>query len=126
MAAIGEAKAETLFRAAEIFEELGDLRTAFQCLSVAAGLGHSGSQIQLGNMYASGRGTKRDLGLAAKWYRKAFRGGDAGGAFNLEIDRRISGDRRSAISWFRKAAAQNHGGAMIELAKLYMDISATQ
>jgi TPR repeat protein len=123
---MNQANAETLFRAAEIFEELGDLRAAFRCLSVAAGLGHSGSQIQLGNMYASGRGTKKDLKLATKWYLRAFRGGDASAAFNLAIDRRNSGDRKAAISWFRKAAARNHGGAIVELAKLYMEGNATR
>lgn len=75
MEAKDPSNAETLFRAAEIFEELGDLRTTFKCLSVAAALGHSSSQVRLGNMYASGR-TRKNLQLAAKWYRKAFRSGN--------------------------------------------------
>lgn len=126
MDAIDASNAETLFRAAEIFEELGDQRTAFKCLSVAAGLGHDSSQLQLGNVYASGRGTRKNLKLAAKWYRKAYRGGNVSGAFNLAIDKRDRGDRKAAIGWFRRAAAQNHGGAMIELAKLYRDSGAAR
>lgn len=93
---------------------------------VAAGLGHGSSQRQLGNMYASGRGTRKNLELAAKWYREAFRGGNVSGAFNLAIDKRDSGDRKAAIVWFRRAAARNHGGAMIELAKLYRDSGAAR
>ena len=118
------ANAETLFRASEILEEAGDVRSAFRCVAVGAGMNHAFSQTKLADMYASGAGTKKDLKAAAYWYVKAYRNGDRLAAFNLAIDKRDQGDRRAAIAWFRKAAAQDYGRAFVELAKLYKERSA--
>lgn len=121
-----QSDAETLFRASEIFEELGDKRTAFKCVSIGAKLGHPLCQLQVGNMYVSGAGTKKDFRLAAYWYRKAYRNGYATGAFNLALHNMQQGERRSAITWFRKAVEHNHGEAFVELAKLYKELGATK
>lgn len=113
------ADAETLFRASEIFEELGDVRSAFKCVAIGAASNHGSSQAKLGYMYSAGIGTKKDLRQAAYWYGRAYRNGQSVAAFNLAMDKKDQGDRRSAIAWFRKAAAQNYGDAFVELAKLY-------
>jgi TPR repeat protein len=112
-------RAEVLFRAAEILEEMGDLQGAFRCLLGGAELGHDSSQLNLGNMYAAGLGTKKNLKLAADWYARAYRNGNVTAAFNLAIDKRRQGDVRSAVLWLKKALAKNHGGACIELAEIY-------
>ncbi len=111
--------ASVLFRAAELLEERGEEQAAFRCLFVAANLGHSGSQVNLGNMYSSGAGTRKNFKLAARWYAQAFRNGRIDGAFNLGLDRKRQGQLRSAITWFKKATTHGHGGAFVELARIF-------
>jgi TPR repeat protein len=111
--------AERMFFEAEQFEEKGDFRNAFKRLLAGAQLGDAGSQLNLGNFYAWGRGVRRDLKKAAYWYKKAYRNGYDTGAFNLAIDRRNEGNVRSAVIWFKKAVAMNSGEACVELAKIY-------
>jgi tetratricopeptide (TPR) repeat protein len=123
---IDRAGAETLFRASEILEDHNDVRGAFRCVAIAAASSHGFSQIKLGYMYALGIGTKKDLKRAAHWYRLAYRNGHPIAAFNLAMDRKDQGDRKSAIVWFRKAVAQNYGDAFVALAKLYTERNATR
>lgn len=111
--------ADGLFLEAERHEEAGDFRSAFKCLLAAAQLGHHMSQLNLGNFYASGRGTRKNLEKAAHWYKKAYKNGNNDGALNLAIDRRNEGDVRSAVVWLKKAIAMSSGEACIELAKVY-------
>jgi len=110
---------ESLFREAELAEESGNLREAFESLSAAARMGHVGSQLNLGNYFAWGRGVKRNLKRAAFWYTKAYRQGDSTAAQNLAIDRLSQGKIRSAVAWFKKAIAMNNGEACVALAKVY-------
>jgi TPR repeat protein len=77
------------------------------------------SQLNLGNLYASGKGARKNLERAAHWYKKAYKNGNNDGALNLAIDRRNAGSMRSAVVWFKKAIAMNSGEACIELAKVY-------
>lgn len=126
MLGIDRADAETLFRASEILEDHNDARSAFRCVAIAAGSNHGFSQVKLGYMYALGIGTKKDLKRAAYWYRMAYRNGHPIAAFNLAMDRKDQGDRRSAIAWFRKAVAQNYGDAFVALGKLYTERNATR
>jgi len=111
--------AEKLFVEGERFEEKNDYRNAFKCLLAGAQLGHTGCQLNLGNFYASGKGTRRSLEKAAYWYKKAYKNGYSTAAFNLAIDRRNSSNLRSAIVWLKKAIAMEDGEACIELAKIY-------
>jgi TPR repeat protein len=111
---------ERLFNEAYRHEEDGDLMRAFQCLLAGARLGDSGCQINLGNFYASGTGTRKDMAAAALWYRKAYRSGERTGALDLGIDRRNAGRTRSAVIWFKKTISMNDGDACIQLAKIYM------
>jgi TPR repeat protein len=115
----GQSQAAVLFRAAEILEDIGDMHGAFKCLLACAKLNHDSSQLNLGNMYAAGLGTKRNLKLAAHWYKRAYANWNVTGAFNFAIDRKRQGDVGSAITWFKKAVAKRHGGACIELAEIY-------
>jgi len=126
MSATDHADAGTLLRASEILEEFGDERSAFKCVAIGAERNHGLSQLKLGYMYASGIGTKKDLKRAARWYASAYRNGLPVAAFNLAMDKKDQGDRRSAIAWFRKAIAQNYGDAFVALAALYKERSATK
>lgn len=110
---------ESLFIEAERYEESGNYKSAFNCLIAAARLGDSGSQLNLGNFYASGRGVSKSLEKAAYWYKNAYKNGERAGAMNLAIDRRNEGRIKSAVFWFGKAIAMNDGESCIELAKIY-------
>jgi TPR repeat protein len=79
---------EKLFLEAERREESGDFRNAFKSLLAGAQLGHSGCQVNLGNFYASGKGTRKSLQKAARWYKQAYKNGASCAASNLAIDRR--------------------------------------
>jgi TPR repeat protein len=111
--------AESLFIRADRLEESRKFKEAFRCLSEAAALGHSSSQLNLGNFYASGIGVSKNPAKAAYWYREADRRGNATAARNLAIDRLAAGNTRSAIVWFKKGVARKDGGSFVALAKVY-------
>lgn len=111
--------AAALFLEAERFEERHEFSKAVRCLSKAAALGHSSSQLNLGNCYASGTGVRKNLAKAAYWYKAAYRGGNVTAARNLAIDRSSAGNIRSAIIWFNKGIEKKDGGSFVALAKLY-------
>ena len=102
------------------YEEARDFRTAFKVYLAGARLGDSSCQINLGNYYSWGWGTKQDLKKAEHWYHKAYKNGNAIGALNLGVGKREQGNIRSAIAWFKKAVAMNDGSAHIALARIYM------
>jgi TPR repeat protein len=110
---------EKLFIEAEGYDERSDFKCAFQCFLKAARLGHTGCQVNLGNYYAAGKGTTKNVAAVAYWYKKAYKNGDRVGALNLGIDRRHEGRIRSAEIWFKKGIAMNDGDSCIALAKLY-------
>ncbi|MGH7970655.1 MAG: PEGA domain-containing protein, partial [Limisphaerales bacterium] len=76
----------------------------------SADAGYAESQLQLGGMYASGTGVKKDLGKAAKWQRKAAEQGLARAQYQLGLDyangEGVKPDPVEAAQWFRKAADQ--------------------
>lgn len=108
-----------LFLQAEKYEDAGNLQMAFSCLSEAAKRGHASSQLNLGNCYASGAGTRRNSAKAAYWYRKAFQNGNEAAARNLAIDRLVAGNTRSAIHWLEKGVENKDGGSYVLLAGIY-------
>jgi len=110
---------EKFLRSAERLEESGEFKGAFESLLAGAQLGDSGCQANLGNFYASGKGTTKSLEKAAFWYKRAYRNGAGYAASNLAIDQRNAGNIRSAVFWFKRAIAQKDGDACILLAKIY-------
>jgi uncharacterized protein len=114
------ATAEELFRDAELKEERGDFRGAFRSYLVSASLGDVGSQVNVGNYYSAGRGVRKNLPEAAKWYRLAYRNGVSDGALNLSVDFERQGNTRNAISWLKRAIAMKNGDAYLRLAKIYL------
>ncbi len=114
------AAGEELFRDAELKEERGDFSGAFRSLLASARLGNVLGLIDLGNFYANGRGVKKDLREAARWYKRAYRDGQSAGAINLSVDLRKQGNTRGAITWLKRAVAMNDGEAHLQLAKIYL------
>jgi TPR repeat protein len=113
------ASGEELFRDAELKEERGDFHGAFKSLLAAAKLGDVGSQINLGNFYAAGRGVKKNLLEAARWYKQVYRNGQPTGALNLAVDLEKQGNIRGAVAWLKRAIAMNDGDAHLRLARIY-------
>jgi TPR repeat protein len=111
-------KSEQLFRQAELKEEAGDLKGAFDLLTKAARLGDIGAQVNLGNYYSSGIGVQKNFEKAAEWYQTAYRNGERAGANNLAVDLKKQRRVKEAIVWFKRAVALNDGDASVELAKL--------
>jgi TPR repeat protein len=61
----------------------GDYATALKLWQPLAAQGNAFAQSNLGFMYDSGQGVKRDLGEAAKWYRLAAEQGNPRAQSNL-------------------------------------------
>jgi tetratricopeptide (TPR) repeat protein len=121
-----EQQAEALFAAAEYFESIGANHVALRCLQEAAKAGHDLSQHQLGNLYAAGRGVRKNLLKAQVWYKKAFYNRTrtisySSPAVSLAVNLKKSGDLAGAIRWFEKARALEDGGAYVELARIYAE-----
>jgi TPR repeat protein len=77
------------------------------------------SQINLGVMYADGRGVVRDDYEAARWFRAAATQGHAVGQNRLGIfyakGRGVARNDAEAVRWFRAAAAQGDANAIRNL-----------
>lgn len=71
--------------------------------------GDAASQNELGGMYANGRGVKRDLAEAAKWWSRAAEQGHAAAQFSLaslyEQGSGVARDLAAAHRWYSLAAS---------------------
>lgn len=115
-----QTRAEDFFRDAEIKEERGEFQGAFKSLLAAAKSGDILSPLNLGNFYAAGRGVKKDLREAARWYKRAYNYGQSAGALNLAVDLEKQGNQRGAVAWLKRAVVMNDGDAHLRLAKIYL------
>ncbi len=61
-----------------------DDNKAIECYNIGADLGDTKSMNNLAAMYEMGKGTKKDLSMAQKWYAEAARLGNTDAAANLE------------------------------------------
>ena len=90
----------------------------------AAEQGEMVAQYFLGMMYEDGRGVKKDLSEAVKWYRKAAEQGYAPGQYLTgEMYRKGEGvikDSYEAANWYRKAAEQGYADAQLNLGNMYL------
>jgi len=99
--------------------EKGQYTEAFEKSRLLAERGSTTAQVFVGWMYQVGRGVKKDLEEAGRWYKNAADAGFAEGQFylgRLHLDR---GNYQEAIHWIVKAASQNHMPALFRLADLY-------
>ena len=62
-----------------------DFAEAVKWYRLAAEQGYAAAQVNLGVMYANGRGVLKDFAAAVKWYRLAAEQGDAAAQFNLGV-----------------------------------------
>ena len=93
-------------------------------LLAKANAGDAAAQVQVGEIYAAGKGVAQDYAQAAAWYRKAAEKGDISGQIHLAVLYRDGGkhfprDMAQAAAWYRKAAEQGDAGAQGTLGVLY-------
>ena len=114
---------------AQTFEEAsaaynrGDYAVAFESFSILAEQGDARAQVNLGFMYADGKGVPQDDAEAVRWYRRAAEQGDARAQVSLGYmyvqGRGVSQDYTEALRWFRQAAEQGDARAQIKLGAMY-------
>ena len=79
------AKSNLDFQKGEDSDERGDYQEASKWYRKAAEQGNSSAQVNLGAMYAEGRGVAQDFQEALAWYREAAQQGEAVACFNLGV-----------------------------------------
>ena len=114
---------------AQTFEEAsaaynrGDYAVAFESFRTLAEQGDARAQVNLGFMYADGKGVPQDDAEAVRWYRRAAEQGDARAQVSLGYmyvqGRGVSQDYTEALRWFRQAAEQGDARAQIKLGAMY-------
>lgn len=96
---------------------------AFGLLSAAAEAGHVGAMTLIGGLCRDGRGTRRDLGAAESWFRRAAARGSRDGALLLGLlltDVAEPPDPVSGAVAFREAAERGDPVAQYRLGTQYL------
>jgi uncharacterized protein len=115
-----ESKLADKFELANRQWDQGELRSAFRLFLAAAKAGSSNSQTSLGYFYDAGIGVKPNRELALRWYRRAYRQGDACAANNIGTIFRDEQKTTHALRWFELAVNLGGGDANLEIAKIYL------
>nr|WP_295809339.1 peptidoglycan-binding protein [uncultured Nitratireductor sp.] len=92
-------------------------------LREAAAEGDPKAMFEIGSRYAEGRGTTRDLAIAAEWYTKAAKAGFAPAQYRIgdlyQKGNGVERDVAEAKMWFQLAAQQGNASAMHNLGVLF-------
>lgn len=113
---------EFLFRIADAAEDEGRLDLARQSFERGAALGSVECLTRLAYIYDVGLGIEADKQLAMRLYQKAWRQGRVvAAANNIAILYRESGNHRAMFRWFRRAADEGDGSALLDMAKCYLE-----
>ena len=115
-----QSRVDELFVRADREVDRGRFKAAFRLFLAGAKMGDIGCQLNLGNFYADGQGVGRNLSAALKWYKLAYRRGNASAARNIGVTWRDEKKHRRALVWFKKAVRLGDEGANLEIAKHYM------
>src|SRR5947199_3433454 len=101
----------------------GDFRAAMQEWLPVAQRGDANAQFNIGLLFASGKGVKKDLRQAADWYRKAAEQGVGAAEYNLGVmfanGDGVPRDVHEAVKWLQKASDAGIPMGREELANLY-------
>jgi TPR repeat protein len=98
--------------------ERRDYAAAFEAYQTAAEAGGRYGQFMLAGMYLAGEGTKRNPKMYLHWMRQAAER-DYPAANYLMGRAYLASDSEAALTYFQKAAKQEHGGAMYMLGLMY-------
>ena len=101
----------------------GDFATALKEWKPLAEQGNVEAQLNLGSMYANGKGVAQDYKAAIKWFKLAAGQGYADAQYNLGImydnGRGVAQDYKIAVKWFKLAAGQGYAPAQYNLGIMY-------
>ena len=115
-----KSKRDDLFFRADKEADHGNFRRAFRLFLAGAKAGDKSCQLNLGYLYDTGKGVRRNRSAALYWYKRAYRQRDAPAATNIGTVWRDEGQHKRALSWFRKAVKLGDDEAHLEIAKLYL------
>lgn len=119
----GTTQSQREFQKGEESEAREDYTQAFKWYRKAAEQGNASAQVNLGAMYAEGRGVPQDFREALSWYHKAAKQGDDAAAFNLGVmyveGQGVARDLRKAMKWYRQAADRENALAQFNLGTMY-------
>jgi TPR repeat protein len=107
------------YRAAD-FLERGDARRAFRLFLAGAKAGDPDCQLNLGWLYDSGQGVRKNRKRALHWYRLAYGKGSASAANNIGTIFRDDGRLNEAIKWFERAIQRGSEDSHLEIAKILL------
>jgi TPR repeat protein len=99
-----------------------DYQRAYREWKAAADAGQAEAEFDLGVLYAQGLGVRRDLTVAAAWYRKSAEQGNAQAEYALgQLYYRgwgVPRDEADALQWFQQANSVDVGGPPTDWARL--------
>lgn len=98
-----------------------DMDKAIKFYETAANMGHTKSQIRLGELYYSHLKVKRDLKASARWYTMAANQGNINAMLGLLQVCRVSGDKNQYAMWAARLAEMGNPQGMLELGRCYRD-----
>jgi TPR repeat protein len=118
-------KANLLYQRAEEAWKEGHLRSAFQLFLAAAKAGSDDARAIVAQFYDEGIGVKASEDSALRWYRLAYRSGNAMAANNLGVIWRDRGRIDRALMWFLRALELGDEDANLEIAKIYLNAKSS-
>ncbi|MCR4603558.1 MAG: sel1 repeat family protein [Prevotella sp.] len=117
--------ARRLMRQAITLDQRHQYIQAACCYRLAAELGLSEAQNNLGVMYKDGQGVLRDYAEAAKWFLRAAEQDNILAQSNLgwlyQAGKGVARDFAEARKWYLAAACRGHAAAQNNLGTLYRD-----
>jgi TPR repeat protein len=124
----GNADAQGSLGATFLYGEAGveqDPEKAFEWFLRSAESGNSLSQVMVGSLYASGKGTDRDEAEAVKWYKTSAENGFPAGQLYLSSAYRkgfggLPQDTEQSLYWCKKAAETGDPEAQVQLGTFYL------
>ncbi len=100
-------------------------RSKLDVVREQASQGEASAQLELGTMYETGSGVRKDFAKAMKWYAKAAEQGVADAQIKLAAmyreGRGVPQDFLEAEKWYRRAAEQGDTAAQITLGVMYFE-----
>ena len=103
----------------------GDYATALRIFKSLAEQGEASAQLNLGVMYASGKGVPQDYKQAIQWFQRAAEQKEASAQHNLGVmytnGKGVPQDYKQAFKWYRRAAEQGETDSQNNLAGMYYE-----
>lgn len=102
-----------------------DMKKAFEFYQIAAELGNTDAQVDLGDIYYYGKETAQSYEKANYWYEKAAKNGNATAQMNLGYaylnGEGVEMNYAKARNWLEIAVKQGQPSAMYHLGTIYFD-----